>query len=177
MRSRSLSLVADLGNYLMGALPNATLIGFTGTPVDKTAQGKGTFKVCGHEDDPGYLDKYSIAESIADGTTVRLRHTLAPARVLLPTERLEQEFYALTDSEGLSDIEDLNKVLKRAVHLRAFLKSDERVDAVAKFVAEHPDGLGNRVGDRCVIGDALLSLPNDSSFHWVTIRENPDARP
>ena len=51
----------DLGNYLMAALPNATLIGFTGTPIDKTAYGKGTFKVFGGEDDQGYLDKYSIA--------------------------------------------------------------------------------------------------------------------
>lgn len=127
----------DLGNYLMGALPDATLIGFTGTPVDKTAYGKGTFKTFGHEDESGYLDKYSIAESIADGTTVRLRHTLAPARVLLPVEKLEKEFYALAESEGISDIEDLNRILDRAVNLRAFLKSDERVDAVAQFVAQH----------------------------------------
>ncbi len=127
----------DLGNYLMGALPNATLIGFTGTPVDKTAYGKGTFKTFGHEDESGYLDKYSIAESIADGTTVRLRHTLAPARVLLPVEKLEKEFYALAESEGISDVEDLNRILDRAVNLRAFLKSDERVDAVARFVAQH----------------------------------------
>ncbi|MHB8311077.1 type I restriction endonuclease subunit R [Metallibacterium sp.] len=127
----------DLGNYLMGALPNATLIGFTGTPVDKTVYGKGTFKTFGHEDESGYLDKYSIAESIADGTTVRLRHTLAPARVLLPVERLEKEFYALAESEGISDVEDLNRILDRAVNLRAFLKSDERVDAVARFVAQH----------------------------------------
>lgn len=127
----------DLGNYLMGALPDATLIGFTGTPVDKTAYGKGTFKTFGHEDESGYLDKYSIAESIADGTTVRLRHTLAPAKVLLPIEKLEKEFYALAESEGISDIEDLNRILDRAVNLRAFLKSDERVDAVARFVAQH----------------------------------------
>lgn len=127
----------DLGNYLMGALPNATLIGFTGTPVDKTAYGKGTFKTFGHEDESGYLDKYSIAESIADGTTVRLRHTLAPAKVLLPVEKLEKEFYALAESEGISDIDDLNRILDRAVNLRAFLKSDDRVDAVARFVAQH----------------------------------------
>ncbi|MDP1698990.1 MAG: HsdR family type I site-specific deoxyribonuclease [Pseudomonas sp.] len=127
----------DLGNYLMGALPNATLIGFTGTPVDKTAYGKGTFKTFGHEDESGYLDKYSIAESIADGTTVRLRHTLAPALVLLPVEKLEKEFYALAESEGISDVEDLNRILDRAVNLRAFLKSDERIDAVAQFVAQH----------------------------------------
>ena len=34
----------DLGNYLFAAIPNATFVGFTGTPVDKTAYGKGTFK-------------------------------------------------------------------------------------------------------------------------------------
>ena len=53
----------DLGNYLMGALPNATYIGFTGTPVDRLSRGQGTFKVFGSDDEQGYLDKYSIAES------------------------------------------------------------------------------------------------------------------
>ena len=43
----------DLGNYLMGALPNATYIGFTGTPIDRTAYGKGTFKVFGGDDAQG----------------------------------------------------------------------------------------------------------------------------
>lgn len=37
----------DLGNFLMAGLPNATFLGFTGTPVDKTAYGKGTFKTFG----------------------------------------------------------------------------------------------------------------------------------
>ncbi len=69
----------SLGNYLMGALPNATYIGFTGTPIDKTTHGKGTFIVFGQDDPPhGYIDKYSIAESIEDGTTVPLHYTLAP---------------------------------------------------------------------------------------------------
>lgn len=53
----------DLGNFLMAGLPNATYIGFTGTPVDKTAYGRGTFKTFGCEDDRGYLHKYSIADS------------------------------------------------------------------------------------------------------------------
>ena len=54
-----------LGNYLMGALPNATYIGFTGTPIDRTTHGSGTFIVFGQDDPPkGYLDKYGIAESI-----------------------------------------------------------------------------------------------------------------
>ena len=127
----------DLGNYMMGALPNATLIGFTGTPIDKTAYGKGTFKIFGKEDEKGYLDKYSIRESIGDGTTVKLRHTLAPGELLLPEELLEKEFLSIRETEGLSDIDDLNRILDRAVTLRAFLKSDDRVDKVAQFVAKH----------------------------------------
>ena len=43
----------DLGNFLMAGLPNASYIGFTGTPVDKTAYGKGTFKTFGVDDDQG----------------------------------------------------------------------------------------------------------------------------
>ena len=68
----------DLGNYLLGALPNATYVGFTGTPIDRTAYGKGTFKVFGADDPKGYLDKYSIKESIEDGTTLPLHYALAP---------------------------------------------------------------------------------------------------
>src|SRR5438094_2808028 len=68
----------DLGNFLMAGLRNATYIGFTGTPVDKTVYGKGTFKTFGGEDDKGYLHKYSIAESIEDGTTLPLYYNIAP---------------------------------------------------------------------------------------------------
>jgi type I restriction enzyme R subunit len=121
----------------VGALPNATLIGFTGTPIDKTAQGRGTFKTFGKEDPEGYLDKYSIKESIEDGTTLRLRHTLAPGEIRLPDELLDEEFMRLAETEGVSDIEELNRILDRAVRLKAFLKADARVDRVAKFIAQH----------------------------------------
>jgi len=127
----------DLGNYLMGALPNATLIGFTGTPIDKTAYGKGTFKVFGKEDEKGYLDKYSIAESIEDGTTLPLNYTLAPNEIRVPMEQLEEEFLKIVEAEGVSDVDDLNKILDNAVNLKAFLKSDDRIEKVASFVAEH----------------------------------------
>jgi type I restriction enzyme R subunit len=126
----------DLGNYLMAALPNATLVGFTGTPIDKTAYGKGTFKVFGKDDEEGYLDKYSIAESIADGTTLKLKYALAPNEIRLPDEILEKEFLDLAEAEGISDVDDLNRILNKAVKLKAFLKSDERVKAVAEFVAK-----------------------------------------
>jgi type I restriction enzyme, R subunit len=127
----------ELGNYLMGALPNATYIGFTGTPIDKTAHGRGTFKTFGTDDEQGYLDKYSIRESIQDGTTVPLHYSLAPNDLLVDRETLEREFLDLADLEGVSDVEELNRVLERAVTLKNMLKNPDRVSKVASFVADH----------------------------------------
>ncbi len=131
------SVEGDFGNYLTGALPNATFIGFTGTPVDKTQYGKGTFKVFGKDDEKGYLDKYSIMESIKDGTTVELKYKLAPVKMRVPEETLEREFLQMAETERLNDMEKLNRVLDRAVTLKNFLKSEERITLVAKYAAEH----------------------------------------
>ena len=131
------SVARDLGTYLMAALPNSTIIGFTGTPIARTAHGEGTFRIFGADDDQGYLDKYSIAESIEDETTLPIRHMMAPSEMTVPAEQLDREFLALAEIEGLTDVEELNQVLDKAVGLRAFLTADDRVEKVAAFVAEH----------------------------------------
>jgi type I restriction enzyme R subunit len=127
----------DLGNYLMAGLPRATFIGFTGTPIDRTVYGQGTFKTFGFEDDQGYLHKYSIRESIEDGTTLPLYYSLAPNEMIVPHELMEKEFFALAETEGIADIEELNKILDRAVNLKNFLKGRDRVKKVARYVADH----------------------------------------
>ena len=131
------SVAKDLGTYMMAAVPNATIIGFTGTPIAKTAQGEGTFKIFGAEDESGYLDKYSIRESIQDETTLPIRHTMAPSEMTVPADRLDKEFFQLAAAEGVTDVEELNHVLDRAVGLRTFLTADDRIEKVAAFVADH----------------------------------------
>ena len=128
----------DLGTYLMAALPNATILGFTGTPIDRSAHGKSTFQIFGVDDPPhGYLDKYSIRESIEDGATVPLHYTLAENDLRVDRETLEQEFLDLAEAEGLSDPDQLNRILERAVTLRNMLKNPDRIRRVARFVVEH----------------------------------------
>jgi type I restriction enzyme R subunit len=127
----------DLGNYLMGALPNATYIGFTGTPVDRISKGQGTFKVFGGDDEGGYLDKYSIAESIKDGTTVTLNYALAPSSLLVDRELLEKKFLNLAEAEGVSDVEELNAILDRAVELKEMMKAPSRIEKIAEYAAMH----------------------------------------
>lgn len=131
------SVAKDLGTYLMAAVPNATIVGFTGTPIARTEQGTGTFKIFGADDEEGYLDKYSIRESIEDETTLPIRHTMAPSEMTAPMEQLDREFFELAGAEGVTDVEELNKVLDRAVGLRAFLTADDRIEKVADFVAGH----------------------------------------
>jgi len=127
----------DLGTFVMAAMPNATFIGYTGTPVDKTQYGKGTFKTFGISDIKGYLHKYSISESIEDGTTLPLYYTLAPNEMLVPKETLEREFLNLAEKHGVTDIDELNAILERAVNTRNFLKGQGRIEKVGKFVADH----------------------------------------
>ena len=131
------SVAKDLGTYLMAAVPNATILGFTGTPIANNAQGEGTFKTFGAQDDLGYLDKYSIKESIEDETTLPIKHVMAPSEMTVPAERLDKEFFELAEAEGITDIDELNKVLDRSVGLRTFLCADERIEKVAAFVAQH----------------------------------------
>lgn len=126
----------NFGNYLMAAVSNATYIGFTGTPIDSLSKGEGTFKVFGKDDEKGYLDKYGIAESIKDGTTLRLNYALAPSGLRVNPEILDQEFLSLAEAEGVSDPDELNAILDSAVKLKTIMKAPNRVAAIAKFIAK-----------------------------------------
>lgn len=134
-----------LGIFLNAALPNAFRFGFTGTPVDRGKVGRGTFEMFGLYDRPhGYHDKYSINESIADKTTVPLFYTLAPSQIWIDRLKLDEEFKGLledfwreVDEAGVASIEELNRQLQKADKLMAVLKSPERVDAIARHIADH----------------------------------------
>lgn len=62
---------------------------------------------------------------------------MAPSEMTIPTERLDEEFFALADSEDVTSVEELNRVLDRAVGIRTFLMAEDRVAKVAAFIAQH----------------------------------------
>jgi type I restriction enzyme, R subunit len=128
----------DLGNYLMGALPNATYIGFTGTPLTAPHTAGALSRPSGPTTPPRIPGPYSIRESIQDGTTVPLHYQLAPNDLIADREAMEKEFWeAAAELEGVADVGELNRVLDRAVTLTNMLKNPERVDKIARFVAQH----------------------------------------
>ena len=126
-----------LGNFLMGAIPNATFIGFTGTPVSRSSGKNDTFLMFGRDDPDSYLDKYSIKQSIEDGTTLPLNYSLAPNRILVDRETLEQNFLKNAELAGVSDIETLNQIMEKQVTLRNMMKNSDRMENIASYIADH----------------------------------------
>ena len=123
------SVAADLGTYLMARLPNATIIGFTGTPVG-SSQGR-----LGLVPDLRHTGRGRLPRQVLDHRVDRGRddaadplHAGAVDHDACPTEQLDEQFFALAESEDVTDVDELNRVLDRAVGLRAFLSADDRVE-------------------------------------------------
>ena len=121
----------------MGSIPNATFIGFTGTPVSRSSGKNDTFLMFGRDDPDGYLDKYGIKQSIRDGTTLPLNYSLAPNRMLVDRDTLEKSFLKNAELAGVSDIETLNEIMEKQVTLRNMMKNADRMESIAKYLSEH----------------------------------------
>ena len=52
-------------------------------------------------------------------------------------ETLEEEFFRVIEEEGIASIEGVNKIIERAEKLKAVLKAKDRIDKIAKHIAEH----------------------------------------
>jgi N-6 DNA Methylase/HsdM N-terminal domain/UvrB domain 3 len=66
-----------------------------------------------------------------------LYYNLAPNDMLVPSDIMQEEFLSLAADEGIADIDELNKILDRAINLKNFLKGRQRVEDVAEYVADH----------------------------------------
>ena len=62
---------------------------------------------------------------------------MAPSEMTVPAGQLDREFFALAEMEGVTDVDELNRVLDRVVGLRTFLTADDRIEKVSAFVARH----------------------------------------
>ena len=113
--------------------PNAKIFGFTGTPIDKGPTGASTFRTfcLPHEK---YLHKYTIRQSIEDGSTVPIIYEPRLTREHVPKEILDKEFLKIA---GYLDKDDQEDVLRKSAQLKTILKADHRVEKVAKDIAEH----------------------------------------
>ena len=121
--------VYGFAKYLRDALPNATYLGFTGTPIEKTDVN--TPAVFGH-----YVDIYDIAQAVADGATVRIYYESRLAKVQLSDEgkKLVKE---LDDDLAQDELTETQKAKAKWTQLEALIGSKNRINNIAMDIVTH----------------------------------------
>ena len=114
--------------YLHDSLPNATYVGFTGTPIDATLDVFGAV-----------VDSYTMTESVKDEITVRIVYEGRAAKVVLDNRKLEEieAYYTQCAEDGASDYQ-IEESKKASSQMTAILGDPDRIRALAlDFVAHY----------------------------------------
>ena len=124
------TLKAGLAKHMRDALPNATYLGFTGTPIE--SNDKSTKAVFGD-----YVDIYDLTRAVEDGATVKIYYESRLAKV-----ELSVDDYAALDEladEITEQVEEdaASKAKSRWSRLEAIVGAEERLDLIARDIVEH----------------------------------------
>jgi type I restriction enzyme, R subunit len=122
-------IVYGFAKYMRDALPNATYLGFTGTPIENTDVN--TPAVFGN-----YVDIYDIAQAVEDGSTVRIYYESRLAKVSL-SEEGKQLVEELDDDLEQEDLTNTQKAKAKWTQLEALVGSENRIKRIAKDIVAH----------------------------------------
>ena len=134
--------------YLHDSLPNATYVGFTGTPIDATIEVFGPV-----------VDAYTMTESVRDGITVNLVYDGRAARVTLDQAKVKEieEYYAKCEREGANE-HQIEESQKAVAHLDVIIGDPNRLRAVAEDFIKHYE---TRVAEGATVaGKAMFVCSN-----------------
>lgn len=122
--------IDGFARHMHDALPNASFIGFTGTPIELSD--KNTRAVFGE-----YVDVYDISRAVEDHATVPIYYEARLAKIQLSESEkphIDTEFEELTEGEEVAKKEKLKSKWAR---LEAMVGSDKRIKLIAKDVVDH----------------------------------------
>jgi type I restriction enzyme R subunit len=121
--------VYGFAKYLRDALPRATFIGFTGTPIEKTDIN--TPAVFGN-----YIDIYDIARAVEDGATVRIYYESRLAKIALSAEG-RQLIRDLDRELAEEDLSETQAAKVKWTQLEALIGSENRIRLIARDIVDH----------------------------------------
>ena len=122
--------IDGFARHMRDALPNASFIGFTGTPIEKTDAN--TCAVFGD-----YISVYDIQRAVVDGATVPIYYESRLAKLELKASqrpKIDPEFEEATEGE---EVERKEKLKSRWAQLEAVVGSDNRVKLIARDLVDH----------------------------------------
>ena len=151
--------------YLHDSLPNATYVGFTGTPVD------GTIEVFG-----SVVDAYTMTEAVRDGITVNLVYDGRAAKVTLNQDKIREieEYYAKCELEGANEYQ-IEESKKAVANLEVIIGDPDRLRAVAEDFINHYE---TRVAEGATVaGKAMFVCANRNiaySLYKIIVEMRPE---
>lgn len=122
-------IVYGFAKYMRDALPSATYLGFTGTPIENTDVN--TPAVFGN-----YVDIYDISQAVTDGATVRIYYESRLAKIGL-SEEGRKLVSALDDELDQGELTETQKAKAKWTQLEALIGSKNRIKQVAKDIVTH----------------------------------------
>ncbi|RKX61819.1 MAG: DEAD/DEAH box helicase [Thermodesulfobacteriota bacterium] len=122
-------VVYGFAKYLRDALPKATYLGFTGTPIESTDVN--TPAVFGN-----YVDVYDVAQAVEDGATVRIYYESRLAKINL-SEKGKKLVAELDDELDQGDLTETQKAKAKWTQLEALVGSENRIKQVARDIIDH----------------------------------------
>lgn len=159
---------------LREALPHATFVGFTGTPIAETYQ---TF---GAE-----IDRYTMDQSVADGITVPIKYHPRITKVLLDKEKIKfvEQYYSRCAEEG-STAEDIEASKKAMSSLQVIIGEPQRLERLAVDIHDHytkacaadPERVQKAmvVCSKREIAYKLLTIFQEKYPEWFEERKTPE---
>jgi len=150
--------------YLHDSLPNATYVGFTGTPIDATLEVFGEV-----------VDAYTMTESVRDEITVRIVYEGRAAKVLLDNKKLEEieAYYQRCTNEGASDYQ-IQESKKASAQMNAILGDPDRIKAVAADFVAHYE---KRVEEGSTVEGKAMFVCSKREIAWEFFKEVIALRP
>ena len=150
--------------YLHDSLPNATYVGFTGTPIDATLDVFGEV-----------VDAYTMTESVKDEITVRIVYEGRAAKVLLDNSKLEEieAYYQRCADEGASDYQ-IEESKKASAQMNAILGDPDRIKAVAADFVAHYE---RRVEEGSTVEGKAMFVCSKREIAWAFFKEVIALRP
>lgn len=151
--------------YLHDSLPNATYVGFTGTPIDATLDVFG-----------GIVDAYTMTESVQDEITVRLVYEGRAAKIILDNKKLKEieDYYKQCADDGASEYQ-VEKSKKASAKINVILGDPDRLKALANDFVKHYE---TRVAEGATVkGKAMFvcsSRPIAYEFYKKVIALRPE---
>lgn len=124
-----------LGMQMRKALPNATFIGMTGTPISDGSHD--TFEWFADDDDPDhFLNAYPPERSMADGATLPIRVEAPRQDLQLDNEALDVAFDELAETEALTE-EEKERLARKVSKVKPLLRTPKRIRAVCEDLVKH----------------------------------------